>query len=75
MTSSIVTAEQISAYRELLGWSQKRLGDELGISQVAVHRYENGSPIPGPTQQLLKIWIDRVQPNDPAVTPLEPQEA
>lgn len=74
MTDSIITADQIAAYRKRKGWSQDRLGRELGISQVAVCRYENGGAIPGPTQQLLRIWINEEE-DDPSATPLEPQEA
>lgn len=75
MNDTIVTSKDIADYRARRGWSQKRLADELRISQVAVHRYETGWRIPGPTQQLLRIWIDRYQPNDPEVTPHEPHEA
>ena len=45
----MITAQEIKAIREGLGWSQIQLAAELGIgSQLTIIRWENGknSPLP-----------------------------
>lgn len=50
-----MTGTDLRALRQLLGWSQGRLAEELGVSQSAVSRWENDDrTIPGPVQRLLE---------------------
>lgn len=50
-----MTGADLRALRQLLGWSQTRLAEELGVSQSAVSRWENDDrTIPGPVQRLLE---------------------
>lgn len=56
-----MTGTDLRALRQLLGWSQGRLAEELGVSQSAVSRWENDDrTIPGPVQRLLER-LDREQ--------------
>lgn len=41
----MATGAQIRQERERRGWSQKRLADEIGISQVAIKKIETGETV------------------------------
>ena len=45
--------ERIRLLREQLRWSQKRMGDYLGVAQSAVFRMENGQRERGSVAKLL----------------------
>jgi transcriptional regulator with XRE-family HTH domain len=40
-------AKKLRELREKHGWSQKKLADESGVSQVAIAHWESGDRIPG----------------------------
>lgn len=40
--------EQLKRQRELRGWSQARLGEEIGTSPVSISRWETGLMVPAP---------------------------
>lgn len=50
-------AAQIKAIRDIRGWSQQKLADELGVDQATVSRLERGADPSGPVLRLL----DRLQ--------------
>jgi transcriptional regulator with XRE-family HTH domain len=49
-----MTGEEIRKLREARGWSQRELGEYLGIEQATVSRLEAGLwPASGPVKRLL----------------------
>lgn len=57
----IMVAAEIKTIRELLGWSQTRLAEELCVSQVAVHKWESGTNNPSrPVRKLLSQLKGRI---------------
>jgi transcriptional regulator with XRE-family HTH domain len=49
-----MTGEEVKALRKSLGWSQKRLAEELGVAQPTIFRIERGQGISGPMRKLLE---------------------
>ena len=43
-----MTAKEIKELRLRLGWTQERLGRELGVSFPTVNRWENNKNMPSP---------------------------
>lgn len=41
-----MTAEEVKALREQLGWTQERMARELGVSFATVNRWEKGHTTP-----------------------------
>jgi DNA-binding transcriptional regulator YiaG len=41
-----MTAEEVKALREQLGWTQERMARELGVSFATVNRWEKGHRSP-----------------------------
>ena len=39
-------SQKIAYYRERAGLSQQALGDKIGVSQVAIHKWETGQNKP-----------------------------
>ena len=51
-----MTGEDIRQMRLARGWSQRQLGEHLGIEQATVSRLENGEWQPsGPVRRLLEL--------------------
>lgn len=48
------TPIDVKALRELLGWTQAQLGDELGVDQSTVSNWEAGACPRGPARKLLE---------------------
>jgi transcriptional regulator with XRE-family HTH domain len=69
-----MTGDEIRQLREARGWSQRRLGDFLGIEQATVSRLEGGQwEASGPVLRLLTILNE--QPVDPNELPVSQPEA
>jgi transcriptional regulator with XRE-family HTH domain len=49
-----ITAAQLKAARQLLGWSQSRLGGEAGVSATTIGQIEGG-PRPVPASTVFKV--------------------
>ena len=68
--TAATSAERIKRFRLLRGWSQKRLGEELGCSPRAVHRWESGQSPPPLMQKLVSDhpghWADTRSKTDTA---------
>ena len=53
------TADQVRTLRELMGWSRKNMGSELGVSPRTIECWELGSRImPTPTWRLMLMLAD-----------------
>jgi transcriptional regulator with XRE-family HTH domain len=51
-----MTGEEIRQMRVAMGWSQRQLGEHLGIEQATVSRLENGEWEPSrPVRRLLEL--------------------
>ena len=46
---------EIERLRRELGWTQTRMADYLGVDQSMISRLENGGPLSGPVQKLIRI--------------------
>lgn len=56
---------KLKAWRESAGLSQDALGKKIGVSSVAIGRYERGRvPEPDVMQKIIEISAAAVQPND-----------
>ncbi len=54
----VITPQLFKTLRTSRGWSQRKMADELGISQATVTRMEGGSQeIRGPVEKLLRKMI------------------
>ena len=51
---------QIEAFRRKLGWSQKRMGDALGVSQAAIHNMEKGQTMRRSVAKLFDLLVERL---------------
>jgi transcriptional regulator with XRE-family HTH domain len=49
--------------RKALGWSQARMGSELGLAQNSISNYERGAyPIPSPVvKEIWRRWKRRLR--------------
>lgn len=53
------TAEEVRVMRHTLGWTQKNLASELGVSIVTVRGWERGRRrMPAPTWRLFQLVYD-----------------
>lgn len=59
-----MTNREIRTLRKRLGWSQKRLGDELGVHWVSVNRWENGKAHPSRLAQHRLEELKQKEVND-----------
>jgi transcriptional regulator with XRE-family HTH domain len=56
---------KLKSWRETKGWSQAKLGEQVGVSSVAIGRYEAGRvPEPPVLQKLIDISEGQVTAND-----------
>ena len=56
-----MTGEQIKELRKLLGYTQAKLAEEIGVTSNTVARYERDEFKPSwPVQKLLKMLEGRV---------------
>lgn len=57
-------AIEVAATRHTLGWTQRQLALELGVSATTVSRWENGATEPHPAiLTLLRIYVQRILPS------------
>ena len=52
----MITADQVKAARKLLRWDQRQVALKAGMSETAVHRFEDGED---PSLDYLRIAIRR----------------
>lgn len=50
-----MTSRQLKIARSRLGWSQKRLAKELGVTIFTISKYENHDSNPGESRYMKKI--------------------
>lgn len=49
-------AKKVYELRKKLGWSQRKLAEELGVTSAAVARWESGERnISGPVKKLMEL--------------------
>jgi DNA-binding XRE family transcriptional regulator len=54
-----MTAIELKQLRMLLGWSQDRLAQELGVHRNTVARWEMGMyPVPVMVAKLVRLWTE-----------------
>ena len=57
--STASAAESVRAIQKATGWTERRLADEIGVSQATVHRAKSGGNIAFATGQRLVALHDR----------------
>lgn len=63
-----MSTDEIKSFRKSRGFSQSDLADQLGVDQATVSRIENGTPMAGPVERLLKkLMAEPVVAPPPAV--------
>jgi len=74
MAAEPAIGTRIKRARERLRWTQKRLADEVGVSQKTVDNWENGRTAPkssiGALEQVLGVRLDG-EPDPELPTPAE----
>lgn len=76
MATEPAVGTKIKRARERLRWTQKKLADEVGVSQKTIDNWENGRTSPkssiGALEQVLGIALDgEPQPDPDMPTPAE----
>jgi transcriptional regulator with XRE-family HTH domain len=57
-----MSSEELLMLREQLGWTHKRIADELGVSKYAVDhwfRTDGSAPISEPALRLLRLLAEK----------------
>lgn len=79
MATEPAIGTKIKKARERLRWSQKRLADEVGVSQKTVDNWENGRTQPkssiGALEEVLGITLTGSQPEPDAGQRDAPEDA
>jgi len=61
-----MSTDEIKSFRKSRGWSQSDLAEQLGVDQATVSRIENGTPMAGPVDRLLrKLMAEPVAAQQP----------
>ena len=56
ISPSLLTGDQLRAWRKRCGWTQEQLAAEFGLSRRTVQYYESGEiPIPLPVARLVSL--------------------
>ena len=55
----MITGPEIRTIRQRLGRTQRQLGDQLGVPQVTVARWESGASIPQ-HPEMLRLALERL---------------
>lgn len=57
-------AQRLRHIRNLLGWSQRQIAQEFGVSHAIIALWENGQrPIPGPVLRLIEMYEEELTLN------------
>lgn len=54
-----MTAEEVKAWRERMGWSQEQLADALGVHAMTVSKWERGEQDHAPYLSLALAELER----------------